>query len=106
MSEIARWSYANTATVKPFLSIDLMSGVTNYGPEYTIACNWIAESTQQRADDGAEFISRHVIYTEDARPKYLDMIRLGDSEEWQEVRSKTSWDMNMFQDSMDFKLVT
>lgn len=106
MSSIARWSYKGTATIRPFLGIDLMSGATEYGPEFTIACNWIAESKQERDDQGAEFVSRHIIYTEDDRPKYLDMIRLGESSQWEEIRAKTGWDMEMFNDSMDFKLVT
>ena len=110
-----------------------MTGATVYGDEYEIACNWIAESKQERDDQGAEFVSRHIIFTEDPRPKYLDMIRLsgfgiafmsGSSEEqsgseveyagseilsgsgWEEIRAKTSWDMALFNDSMDFKLVT
>lgn len=106
MSSIARWSYKNVATVQPFVSMDDWTGAVIYGPEYTIACNWIAESTQQRDQTGAEFISRQIIYTEDLRPKYLDLIRLGTQDDWQEVRSKTEWEMAMFGDVADFKLVT
>ncbi len=81
-------------------------GGATYGEEYEIACNWIAEASQARDNSGAEFVGRHTIYTEDARPKYLDMIQLGGAGEWEEIRSRTSWDMAMFNDTMDFKLVT
>ena len=105
MSVISRWSYRNTAKVKPFLSRDEW-GAATYGTEYEIACTWIAESTQARDNTGAEFVGKHTIYTEDARPKYQDMIQLGGVGEWEEIRSKTSYDMAMFNDTMDFKLVT
>lgn len=105
MSKISRWSLKNTAKVKPFLSRDEW-GAATYGTEYEIACTWIAESTQARDNTGAEFVGKHTIYTEDARPKYLDMIQLAGAGEWEEIRSKTSYDMAMFNDTMDFKLVT
>lgn len=105
MSEIARWSYQNTAKVKPFLGMSEWGGAS-YGAEYEIACTWIAESAQVRDNNGAEFVGRHTIYTEDPRPGYLDMIQLGGEGAWEEIRSKTGYDMAMFGDTMDFKLVT
>lgn len=105
MSEIARWSYVNTATVRPFVSMSEWGGKT-YGTEYEIACTFIAEASQARDSNGAEFVGKHTVYTEDARPGYLDMIRLGGMDEWEEIRSRTAWDMEMFGDTMDFKLVT
>ena len=71
MSNTANWSYTNTATVKPFLGMSEWGGAS-YGPEYTIACTWTAVSQQQRDDNGAEFVSRFEIFTEDARPKMLE----------------------------------
>jgi len=106
VSNTASWSYTNTATVKPFVSIDLMSGVTVYGAEFQIACTWTAESTQHRDSNGAEFVSRHVVFTEDARPKHLDLISFDGSNGWQEIRSVTNWDMSPFGETPDFKLVT
>lgn len=112
MSAIARWSYKNTATVKPFLSIDLMTGVTVYGPEYEIACGWVAEAKQERetggqsGSRGAEFISQHIIYTEDPRPGYLDLILLSGRTDWEQIRSATMWEMAAFNDTPDYKLVT
>jgi hypothetical protein len=81
-------------------------GDATYGPEYEIACTWVAEASQSRDNSGAEFVGRHTIYTEDPRPGYLDMIQLAASGEWEQIRSKTSYDMSMFKDSTDFKLVT
>lgn len=106
MSSISRWSYANVATIKPFLGINDWTGEINYGAEYEIACTWAAESVQQRGNDGAEFISRHVIYTEDLRPKKLDLISFDGSDGWEEIRDRTLWDMSMFDDVPDVKLVT
>lgn len=106
MSNIARWSYKNTASVRTLTGMDQLTGETTYSEPYTIACNWIAESSQARSDDGAEFVSRHIIYTEDARPQYLDQILLEGATIWEEIRAKTSWDMKMFNDTMDFKLTT
>lgn len=112
MSATANWSYTNKAKVKPFSSIDMVSGATIYGEEFEIACTWEAKSDQvreaggQSGARGAEFISKHMIYTEDARPKYLDMIQLEGSDEWEEIRSVTNWDMSFFGEEPDFLLVT
>lgn len=114
MSSVARWSYRNVATVKPYLSQDLMTGETVYGDPYDIACTWTAESKPERdaggmaGARGAEFISQHTIYTEDPRPKYLDQISFTGSNGWEEIRSVTNWDMSSLgePDSPDFKLVT
>ena len=48
MSKVSRWSYRNTATVKPFVSEDTYAGTIIYGDEYTIACTWAAESKEMR----------------------------------------------------------
>lgn len=106
MSDIARWSYMNTATVKPATGEVNEWGAAVYGEPYEIACNWIAKSQQMRNDRGHEFVSRNIIYTEDARPKYLDLIRLNGDSEFQQIESVTGWDMNMFNTNMDFMLVT
>lgn len=112
MSSIARWSYANVATVHPFVSIDMKTGVTVYGPSYEIACSWAAESKMERETGGqggargAEFVSQHVIYTEDLRPKYLDEIEFDGSNGREQIRATTQWDMSPFADTPDRKLVT
>ena len=112
MSSVARWSYKSTATIKPFVSLNMETGQSIYGDEFTIACNWTAESKPERESGGqsgargAEFISQHIIYTEDARPKYLDLIQLANHTDWEEIRSVTEWDMAMFKDTPDYKLVT
>lgn len=112
MSATANWSYTNIATVKPFVSIDMMSGQTIYGEPFEIACTWAAKNEMMRAEggqsgaQGAEFISRHMIYTEDKRPKYLDLIQFDGSDGWEEIRSVTNWDMSFFGEEPDFLLVT
>ncbi|MBV7482523.1 hypothetical protein [Bordetella sp. BOR01] len=112
MSNTANWSYTNTATVRPFVRQDLMTGESEYGEPYTIACTWAASNEMERdlggqsGARGAEFIGRHVIYTEDPRPKYLDMIMFDGSNGWEEIRSVTNWDMSFFGETPDFRLVT
>lgn len=109
MSSLSRWTYTNTATVRPFLDEDLETGVINYGPEFTIACTWTAAAEEARDASGAEFVSKYVIYTEDARPKHRDIIVLNDGTGYeQEIRDRTSWDMSPFGASEipDVKLVT
>lgn len=107
MSSIARWSYANTAIIKPFVSRDPLTGANQYGPEYTIFCTWEAGgNATMTAQNGDEFIAKHIIYTEDAGPRVRDMIRIGGRAQWEEIRSVTEWDMSMFADVPDFKLAT
>lgn len=108
MSAIARWSYLNTATVRPFVSEEGYGGDITYGEPYDIACTWAAESKQMRDATGAEFVSNYIIWSEDARPKHRDLILLNTLAvtDWQEVRSHMEWDMNMFQDVPDFRTVT
>lgn len=108
MSSIARWSYKNTATVKPYLGEDQENGGTLYGDPYEIACTWAAESKQMRDATGAEFVSNYIIWSEDARPKYRDMVLLNTEQltEWQEIRSHMQWDMSPFADVPDYRTVT
>lgn len=105
MSETSRWVYTNTATVKPYLGQDEW-GNASYGVEYTIACTWAAVSQQERDATGAEFVSRFEIFTEDDRPNVLDMILLNGDTQWQEIRSRTWWDMSPFGEVPDYRIVT
>lgn len=107
MSELSRWTYTNSATIKPFEGVDEW-GASTYGAEYEIACTWGTNDKQERQSgaQGAEFVSSDTIYTEDARPKRLDMIRLNGSTEFQEIRERVQWDMSFFDDTPDYKLTT
>lgn len=108
MSAIARWSYQNTAQVRPFVSEDAYAGDIVYGDPYEIACTWAAESKQMRDANGAEFVSRYIIWSEDARPKHRDLILLNTvaPTDWQEIRDHMEWDMQMFDDVPDYRTVT
>lgn len=108
MSSIGRWSYKNTAQVKPFVSEDSYTGAIVYGTEYTIDCTWAAESKQMRDATGAEFVSNYIIWSEDARPKHRDLILLNTQSvtDWQEIRSHMEWDTAMFDDTPDYRTVT
>lgn len=106
MSEMARWTYVNEVQVKPFLGIDRW-GAPEYGPEYTIMCYYAAVSELTVGAGGEQFVSQHVIYCEDPRPKTRDLVFIPMVNEWQEVRANGGWPMEAFGDPMpDFKLVT
>lgn len=109
MSSVANWSYNNTATVRPFQDEDLENGGVTYGAEYTIACTWAAESKEMRDATGAEFVSNYIIWSEDPRPKYRDMILLNTVADtgWQMIRSHMEWDMLSLDDPVpDYRTVT
>lgn len=112
MSKLARWSYGNTAIVEPYVSEDTESGGTTYGAPYTIRCDYEAESKEMReagapAGRGIAFVSTFSIYTEDARPRYLDRITLDyDGAPPQVIRLRVVWPNGNFNDTPDFKLVT
>lgn len=107
MSEISRWSYTNTATVTPFIRENRQTQALEYGEPYEIACTWIAEAKEYAANNGiASFISTFTFFTEDPRPKYRDLIARNGFDEAQEILLALQWDMSMFQDVPDYKLVT
>lgn len=107
MSKTAEWVYTNIATVRPFLGENGMTGEIDYGAAYQIACTWTAESKQTTGNGGEEFVSTYTIYTQDARPRYLDRILIDDPiAVEQTILSHTSFDMSFFSESNDYKLVT
>lgn len=105
MSTTANWSYANVATVKPFVSRDDFDGETTYGTEYEIACTFIGKVESRIDDIGNEYISRTVIWTEDERPKRLDLIKLNGESLYHEIRNRTRYDMSFFGENDDYELV-
>lgn len=111
MSETSAWSYTNTATVMPFLGVDEW-GKPSYGDTYEIACTWGTDGKQERGvggmsgAQGAELVDTDTIYTEDARPKRLDKIRLNGHDEFQEIKGRIEYDMSFFGETPDYKLTT
>jgi hypothetical protein len=107
VSKTAEWVYTNIATVRPFLGENGMTGEIDYGAAYQIACTWTAESKQTTGNGGEEFVSTYTIYTQDARPRYLDRIFIDDAGAVEQtILSRTSFDMSFFSETNDFKLVT
>ncbi|MBL4278848.1 hypothetical protein H8F10_13075 [Vibrio fluvialis] len=106
MSNTANWSYTNTAIVRPLISFDQWTQQSIYGDEYEIACTWEAKSEQMRDSNGAEFVTKNIIYTEDVRPKHLDLIKLNGKDNFEEIRDVTEWDMSFFGETPDYKVVT
>lgn len=105
MSEIANWSYTNTATITPFIARDKY-GKSTYGEPYEIKCTWRAKAQQGVTPAGVQFITNSLIYTEDPRPKYLDMIQLNGSDKQDEIKGVGKDDMSMFAMAPDFILMT
>ena len=112
MSATANWSYTNTATVKPRTGSVDKYGQPEYGDTYEIACTWGANGKQvvagaeQRGSSGREYVVKNTIYTEDARPKYLDMIQLNGRDDWEEIRDITEYDMSFFGEVPDYMILT
>lgn len=106
MSKMSRWAYRNTATVKPRTGNVDKYGQAEYGPTYEIACTWGANAKQLAALGGREYVIKNTIYTEDSRPKYLDMIQLNGSTEWEEIREVQQFDMSPFGETPDYFLIT
>lgn len=110
MSSLMEWATENnTAVVRPYLSEDLEGGGILYGDAYVIECSWAAQAEQRRDANGAEFVTRNIIWTVDKRPKHRDLITLNDGSELeQEIRSVKNWDMSAFDEpnDPDFELGT
>lgn len=107
MSSISRWSYTNTAIVYPFVSKDDFTGEVVYGEPYEIACTWTAGAAEVRKDDnGTEFVSESLIWTENPAPKHLDQIEMPGSYGRETIRAIKHWDMSPFGDTPDFELAT
>lgn len=113
MSNTANWSYTQTAQVKPWISYDTKSQDSVYGDPYEIKCTWSARAEQrtslggQSSAGGDEFVSKHFIYTEDKRPKALDLILINDPKaQWEEIKAIDFYDMSFFGEEPDFTLVT
>lgn len=110
MSSIARWSYKNTATVRPFIGIDSRTGVIEYGEDYDIACTWIGEIkvvVDQRVSgvSGKEFTSTMQVFCEDKRPNTKDLICVNDEKfTFREIGNITSFDMSAFNDTPDYTI--
>lgn len=113
MSETANWSYTNVATVKPYLGIEEWTGKKLYGEPYEIACTWAIDGLQRESGQGgggvlsgSERVITNVIYTEDLRPKELDLISLADSNSFNEIKKRVEYDMSFFDEIPDVVLTT
>lgn len=109
MSSIARWSYTEKASVRPYLGRNGATNQINYGTAYEIWCDFAATAEQHIDEKGREFVSQYLIYTEDDRPSYMDEITLLSAAAKgykQEIKKRTMWPMSAFGDIPDFLLVT
>lgn len=112
MSKIARWSYTETAEVRPVLGFDTIKQSATYGEPYQIKCSWQDKSeTKVDPETGEEFTCTRIYSTEDDRPRVGDEIRPVSSliagEGWQRIRALEKFPMSMFgkSEKPDFNLV-
>lgn len=120
MSKIARWSYKAVATVYPTI-VNEWDGTRTYGEPFLISCAW--ERTDGTATDsnGNEVSNTLTIFTEllynnqeTKIPLRGDMIATGDTTDQpdpllagaNEITGIVKWDMSMFNDTPDYKIVT
>lgn len=105
MSDIARWSYKNIATVWPIIG----EGRNQVrGEPYAIACTWAGGGEMMRNNDGQEFVPAIRYWHEDPRVKYGDYIAKGDGatiSTASRILSHVEYDMVMFDTNYDFMSV-
>lgn len=113
MSSLARWSYTETAEVRPVASFNALTQQYIFGESYTVLCGWQDKAeTKIDPDSGEEFVTQRVYSTEDPRPQHGDQIRpvsdLVEGEDFQRIRLKEKFPMSMFgkTEKPDFGLVT
>lgn len=107
MSSIARWSYANVATIWPASGQDEY-GRPSFGAPYTVACTWADTGDTQRDEAGNEFVPKSTFWLEaeysGVVPACGDYIARFDLSSEQEplfaganpIRKVTNWDMSPF----------
>ena len=78
MSAAAAWSYTATATLWAWLGRDDWSGLEGFGQPVTIKCSYSAKAERRTDARGVEFVTRQLIYTEQAGIKQGDRILIGD----------------------------
>jgi len=113
MAFMSAWYMIDTATIYPRISENEWGGAVTYGTPYTILCGHEGVSRQSRDTEGAEFVTRDVYYTGDARPRYLDRIAYGDTtaQAWDaaeaaEIRKIARHGMSAFNYEDEYELET
>lgn len=120
MSETARWSYTNVATIYPRVYDDWNSTWTN-GTPYLIDCTWAANNEVAVDASGKEFTTNLIFFTELKRngvdvimPKRDWYIARGDTTSQADplkaganvIKAVTEWDMSFFEEEPDHKILT
>ncbi|EJS2725501.1 hypothetical protein NW354_003953 [Salmonella enterica] len=120
MSEIARWSYTNVATIYPRVYDDWNNAWTSVTP-YLIDCTWTANNEVAVDASGKEFTTNLIFFTElkcngvDATMPLRDWyIARGDTTAQVDplkaganvIKAVTDWDMSPFSEEPDYKILT
>lgn len=78
MSAAANWSYTGTATWWAWVGRDDWTGAETFRAPVLIACDYAAKAERRTDALGVEFVTRQMIYTEQAGIKRQDRILIGD----------------------------
>ncbi|EPN8591858.1 hypothetical protein ACT377_002930 [Escherichia coli] len=120
MSKIARFSYKALATIYP-VTYDDWNNSKVYGQPYLIDCAWTATEGKDEDERGSETDVSYIIFTEllynlqpVERPRKGWMIAPGDTTAFSdpleaganEISGVIEWDMSMFNDTPDYKIIT
>lgn len=120
MSKIARFSYKALATIYPVTRDDWNNSKV-YGQPYLIDCTWTLTEGKDENERGSETDVSYVIFTEllynlqpVERPRRGWMIAPGDTTAFSdpleaganEISGVVEWDMSMFNDTPDYKIIT
>lgn len=120
MSKIARFSYKALATIYP-VTYDDWNNSKVYGQPYLIDCAWTATEGKDEDERVSETDVSYVIFTEllynlqpVERPRKGWMIAPGDTTAFSdpleaganEISGVVEWDMSMFNDTPDYKIIT
>ena len=97
MSAAAAWANTARATLWSLLGRDGWSGGLQFAAPATFRCDYKSEARRMTDATGAEFVTRHMLYTERADIKRGDFVLIGTSTETdpttvtgaEEVRSVT-----------------
>lgn len=79
MSAAAAWANTATATHWPRTGRDGWTGAESFGAPATFACDYKSEAKRMTDATGAEFVTRHVLYTERSTIARGDYVLIGTS---------------------------
>lgn len=114
MSAAASWSYTARATLWALQSRDGWTGAAQFASPVTFRCDYKSEAKRMTDPAGAEFVTRHMLYTERSDIRRGDFVLIGTStapdpttvQGAEEVRSVTRFADTFDRKADDFMVAT